>query len=181
MKRIIALMTVLSLPILAEAVYVNYNLSLYPIDEYTSRPYEMGYYMLLIDSSGFDESNFNKLLTSGSKDLGDIPFSAVIYKSEIYSATNPENFSVNTTAAWAYLALFNTTTFPGDADYILYGRQSLTSGSVSFGENYNPWYMDSTHVTDVHNTIPEPSSGLLTLAGLSIFALKRKRRSCVFS
>ena len=192
MKKAIALLTILALPALAQAVYVNYNLTPFSYIEYkydvlshqdeaitVTRDFYMGYYLMLIDSA-FTKTQFLEALPEGSSgvDIANIPYSSILYQSSIYSATG--GFAVDTTATSAYLALFTTDTFPvNDVYYTLYSVKSLTADSVTFEDN-SVWVGNTTHLYNLQNSIPEPSSGLLALVGFSLLALKRKRRACVF-
>lgn len=191
MKKIIAMLTILAMPLLSQAVYVSFKLTEYPVAPYYdgddivgwyTRSFADGYYLMLIDNT-FTRDQFYSTLANGSsdKDLADIPSAYVLYQNSVYSATG--GFELDTTADRGYLALFTTAEFPNDAYYALYSAQSLTGSKTVFDEAL-VWFDNGTpngqKLNNLQNTIPEPSSGLLMLAGFSLLALKRKRRACVF-
>lgn len=180
MKKMVALLTIMAMPLLSQAVYVNYNLVEYW--EYESkRAFDMGYYLMVIDYNSFSVASFNNMFSDGSGNLGDVPTKDVLYQGVITEKTSNNTINVDSNATTAYLALFNTATFPSEADYVIYGAKGKTNDAFTFGDGTESylWSTASKHVT-VQNTIPEPSSGLLMLAGFSLLALKRKRRACVF-
>ena len=167
------------IPLAGRAVYVDYSLTEYNTWDY---PVEQGYYLMLIDGSYSYESLWAAVPSdeNTTADLGNIQRDKILYSGSTHTKTG--GFEIGQTAAsTAYLAVFTTDDFPSEAYYTLYSIKELKDGGTSFGPDDSIWNFNTYHVKTLSNSIPEPSSGLLTLAGLSVLALKRKRRACVFS
>lgn len=168
------------MPLAGMAVYVDYSLTQYtwdyPLDE------NHGYYLMLIDGTYSYESLWAAVPDgeNTTADLGNIQRDKILYSGSTHATTG--GFEIGQTAASAaYLAVFTTDDFPSEAYYTLYSITKLKDSGTSFGPDDAIWNFNTYHVKTLSNSIPEPSSGLLTLAGLSVLALKRKRRACVFS
>ena len=171
------------IPLAGRAVYVDYSLTQYTLDYPLDENH--GYYLMLIDGT-YSYDSLWKAVPYGdgaTADLGNIQRDKILYSGS--TSTTTGGFEIGqTTANTAYLAVFTTDDFPSEAYYTLYSITELTDRTSFAPREYNNplWTVGNTyHVKILSNSIPEPSSGLLTLAGLSVLALKRKRRTCVFS
>lgn len=181
MRKLVMLVIAAALmPLVGRAVYVDYSLTQYtwnyPLDE------THGYYLMLIDGTYSYESLWKAVPygDDATADLGNIQRDKILYSGS--TSTTTGGFEIGqTTANTAYLAVFTTDDFPSEAYYTLYSITELKDSGTSFGPDDSIWNFNTYHVKTLSNSIPEPSSGLLTLAGLSVLALKRKRRACVFS
>lgn len=186
-KMLVWSLMLFGLTFAANAAYVNYTLTPFygkmmdfekMMEVYIPRDFSMGYYLMLIDGA-YSQDLFKSVLPDGSSgsDIGNIPKSSVLYQDFIYSETG--SIDVNTSASTGYLALFTTAELPvNDTYYTLYSVKNLTD-STNFNDS-TVWTNTTVHLFNLQNSIPEPSSGLLMLAGFSLLALKRKRRACVF-
>ena len=165
------------IPLAGRAVYVDYSLTEYHMWDY---PVEQGYYLMLIDGSYSYESLWEAVPygNDATADLGNIQRDKILYSGS--TSTTTGGFEIGQTAAsTAYLAVFTTDDFPGEAYYTLYATQYIAN-DMTFKDS-TVWVGNTYHVKNLTNSIPEPSAGLLLLTGLSVLALKRKRRACVFS
>lgn len=181
-KMLVWSLMLFGLTFAANAAYISYDLTPFSAKDgfnYLVRDFSVGYYLMLIDGA-YSQSSFKSVLPDGSSgsDIGNIPKSSVLYQGFIYSETG--SIDVDTSASTGYLALFNVAELPANYDtyYTLYSVNNLTD-STTFNDD-TVWAYTTVHLLNVQNTIPEPSSGLLMLAGFSLLALKRKRRACVF-
>jgi len=176
MKKLAAFL-IMTLPLISPAAYVSYSLTDYNIWDW---PISDGYYLLLIDNTdqAYDGDKFADDLTDGGNaDIGNLDRSRIVYQGSTKQKTG--GFETGETSAEkVYLAVFASDDFPHDSYYVLYAQQSLDE-KTSFTDTI--YQAEWVKVSNLTNSIPEPSAGLLLLTGLSVLALKRKRGACVFS